>query len=152
MLSSATSIQDRAGRQQGQGLGKAALEAAMSHCSSWSGGWLGLRTGRGRVGDTKGGWWLLSKGGQLLQEMPQTITASVFNCVQLGWSKTKMGIPRRLGWVFLRTGGTLRLHWNDSVPEQPKLNGNRHTWAGRLPYPRTLSNSVTADPKPLCSC
>lgn len=34
------------GRQQGQGLDDAALEAAMSQCKA--GGWLGLRTGRGR--------------------------------------------------------------------------------------------------------
>lgn len=118
-------------RQQGQGLDDAALEAAVSHCKAEPGseGCLGLRTETWRAGDTKEGWWLLSKQGQhlFLQELPQTITMSVFSCVQLGWRKTKMGIPQRLGWAFLKTGGTLRLHWNYSVSKQPKLNGTMHS-------------------------
>lgn len=152
MLSSVTST--GRGRQQGQGLGDAALEAAVSHCKAepWSGGWLGLRTGTWRASDTKAGWWPLSKRGQhlFLQELPQTITASVFSHVQLGWCKTKLGITWKLGWVFFKTGGMLRL-WNYSLSKQPKLNGIGIPAAGRLPYPKTLSNSVTGEPKHLCS-
>lgn len=33
----------------------------------------------------------------------------------------------RLGWVFLKPGGTLGLNWNYSVPKQPNLNGNSYT-------------------------
>lgn len=104
------------GRQQGQGPGDAAWEAAMSHCKAEprSGGWLGLRTGRWRVGDTKEGWWSqTSKRGQhlFLQVMAQTTTASVFGCVQPGWRKTTWGIPWRLGWEGLLPPVSLLKNW-----------------------------------------
>lgn len=91
------------GRQQGQGLGDAALEAAMSQCKA--GGWLRTERGREVTPRKDGGSWAST---WFLQEMPQIITASEFSCIQLDWCKAKQGIPQRLGWVFLKTGGTLK--------------------------------------------
>lgn len=54
--------------------------------------------------------------------------------------------------VFLKTAGTLRLHWNYSVSKQQKLNGSRHTCSWQTALSKDTINSVPGDPKPLCSC